>query len=121
MRYHVSQPIVVGSRRVVSSPLPETSLLARSSSKAERERYFVFGESLRPPEHPLGAPEATNNFFRGSSGETSGGSISTACFTNFRNRLRPRVRRARRIAISANMRVQPRSAAYREGPLIGST
>jgi hypothetical protein len=37
---------MVGSTRVVSSPLPETSLLARSCNKAERERYFVFGESL---------------------------------------------------------------------------
>jgi hypothetical protein len=41
-----SQPIMAGSTRVVSSPLPETSLLARSCNKAERERYFVFGESL---------------------------------------------------------------------------
>jgi hypothetical protein len=47
MRCHVSQPILAGSTRVVSSPLPETSLLARSCNKAERERYFVFGESLR--------------------------------------------------------------------------
>jgi hypothetical protein len=30
--------------RVVSSPPPETNLLARSCNKAERERYFVFGE-----------------------------------------------------------------------------
>jgi hypothetical protein len=35
---------MAGSTRVVSSPLPETSLLARSCNKAERERYFVFGE-----------------------------------------------------------------------------
>ena len=47
MRCHASQPIMAGSTRVVSSPLPETSLLARSCNKAERERYFVFGESLR--------------------------------------------------------------------------
>src|ERR1700722_14904303 len=46
MRCHASQPIMAGSTRVVSSPLPETSLLARSCNKAERERYFVFGESL---------------------------------------------------------------------------
>src|ERR1700757_4745706 len=37
---------MAGSTRVVSSPPPETSLLARSCNKAERERYFVFGESL---------------------------------------------------------------------------
>src|ERR1700722_17545429 len=46
MRCHASQPITAGSTRVVSSPLPETSLLARSCNKAERERYSVFGESL---------------------------------------------------------------------------
>src|SRR5882757_7198295 len=46
MRCHASQRIMAGSTRVVSSPLPETSLLARSCNKAERERYFVFGESL---------------------------------------------------------------------------
>jgi hypothetical protein len=44
MRCHASQPIVAGSTRAVSSPPPETSLLARSCNKAERERYFVFGE-----------------------------------------------------------------------------
>src|SRR5258705_12203787 len=37
---------MAGSTRVVSPPLPETSLLARSCNKVERERYFVFGESL---------------------------------------------------------------------------
>jgi hypothetical protein len=47
MRCHVSQPIMAGSTRVVSSPLPETSLLALSCNKAERERYFAFGESLQ--------------------------------------------------------------------------
>jgi hypothetical protein len=46
MRCHASQPIMAGSTRVVSSPLPEPSLLARSCNKAERERFFVFGESL---------------------------------------------------------------------------
>jgi hypothetical protein len=44
MRCHASQPIMAGWTRVVSSPLPETSLLARSWNKAERERYFVFGD-----------------------------------------------------------------------------
>jgi hypothetical protein len=39
---------MAGSTRGVSSPLPETSLLARSCNKAERERYFVLGESLPP-------------------------------------------------------------------------
>ena len=29
---------------MVSSPTPETSLLARSCNKAEREQYFVFNE-----------------------------------------------------------------------------
>jgi hypothetical protein len=43
---NASQPIVAGSTRVVSSPPPDTSLLARSCNKAEHERYFVFGESL---------------------------------------------------------------------------
>jgi hypothetical protein len=38
---------------VVSSPLPETSLLARSSNKAERERYFAFGESEQASPHFL--------------------------------------------------------------------
>ena len=46
MRCRASQPIMAGSTRVVSSPPPETSLLARSCNKAERERYFVFGEPL---------------------------------------------------------------------------
>jgi hypothetical protein len=49
MRCHASQPIMAGSTRVVSSPLSETSLLARSCNKAERERYFVFGESFDLP------------------------------------------------------------------------
>jgi hypothetical protein len=31
---------------VVSSPPPAIGLLARSCNKAERERYFVFGEPL---------------------------------------------------------------------------
>jgi hypothetical protein len=46
MRCHALQSIVAGSTRVVSSPRPETSSLARSCNKAERERYFVFGEPL---------------------------------------------------------------------------
>jgi hypothetical protein len=36
---------MAGSTRVVSSRLPETSLLAHSCNKAVRERYFVFGEN----------------------------------------------------------------------------
>jgi hypothetical protein len=47
MRCRASQPIMARSTRAVSSPPPETSLLARACSKAERERCFVFGESLR--------------------------------------------------------------------------
>jgi hypothetical protein len=38
---------MAGSTRAASSLPPETTLLARSCSKAERERYFVFSESLR--------------------------------------------------------------------------
>jgi hypothetical protein len=53
MRCRASQPIMAGSTRAVSSPPPETSLLARSCSKAECERYFVFGESLRCASGPL--------------------------------------------------------------------
>jgi hypothetical protein len=51
----------VGSTRVVSSPPPETSLLARSCNKAERERYFVFGEPLPPASSTtLKAPVASS-------------------------------------------------------------
>jgi hypothetical protein len=46
MRCHASQLIVAGSTRVVNSPPPETSLHARFWNKAERERYFVFGEAF---------------------------------------------------------------------------
>ena len=49
VRCHASQPIMAASTRVVSSPLPETSLLARSCNKAGRERYFVFGEFFALP------------------------------------------------------------------------
>ena len=37
--------IMAGSTRLVTSPPADTSLLARCCNKAERERYFVFGES----------------------------------------------------------------------------
>src|SRR5712672_950781 len=56
MRCHASQPIMAGSMRcsedfrrlkIEPSCPPETSLLARSCNKAERERYFVFGEFFR--------------------------------------------------------------------------
>jgi hypothetical protein len=39
---------MAGSTRVVSLPLKETGLLGRFCNKAERERYFVFGESWPP-------------------------------------------------------------------------
>jgi hypothetical protein len=55
--WHASQRIMAGSTRVVSSPPPEISSLARSWNKAEREQYFVFSE--------FGVP------FYGRSGQTS--------------------------------------------------